>query len=465
MADMADSGTAAGRAQIGMTMLSQKQIPRHVIIGILANAAGESSIDPSAVEFPYMATTADGNGIGIFQWTYKSNKADVANHMGRSETDFSYQFTYAVTNASQWGPRPDIAAKYNITFQQFLTNKSTDDEFLTLAWFYCWERPAVQNDGAGLARLDKLKSYFNGDLSKLKGGNSASASSNSGSKCGSTGSGSSNQQEAALWIYPKSGWVVTQGAHQPGTSAFQDHVHSQAWDWTVNGSDNNPIYAPFSGTAYAGEKTGIVTSAWHAVIVISDVKITTSGGQSGYAFFYTQHSNTAPVLGKVKQGQLISHTGSSPAGYVTGDHAHIVCGLLSAPSLSLVKAADMGDGQGYNGHDWSIYGDIAMKEDFDEGTNLPTYVSKYNQWQVGKFFCFTTKDVSNNANSDWGQPFLINMSKSKSLPVSKYSGNGDSSSNSTQTEDDTCYDDSASKSWFFLQNVKNSRIGNTGINY
>lgn len=163
------------------------------------------------------------------------------------------------------------------------------------------------------------------------------------------------------------------------------HCCGTATDW-VGSYAEYPYYAPFScHRIYQSSDT---------CVYLSDSEVWTPSGLQYVSIGFT-HDNNPPAETHFNQGDLIGHTGT--AGFVTGDHVHIVCS--TATSWQYV---DSGQTCGSGSHCYYVAGNRYIYEmlfitgdeqiintrgmDFTvyDGVNPPVIMYKFKWWLSAK---------------------------------------------------------------------------------
>lgn len=163
------------------------------------------------------------------------------------------------------------------------------------------------------------------------------------------------------------------------------HCCGTATDW-VGSYFTYPYYAPFScSRIYQSSDT---------CAYISDSEVWTPSGLMYMTIGFT-HDNNPPAQTHFNQGELIGHTGT--AGFVTGDHVHIVCSRATS-----WQYIDSGLTCGSGSHCYYVYGNEpiykmlyitgdeaiinlrGMQFEIFDGADPPVVMYKFKWWFAAK---------------------------------------------------------------------------------
>ena len=295
-------------AQLVVNFLLKKNWSKKAICAILGNMRHESSVNPNMYEFNY-DWSAD-RGFGLVQWTPRSKYWNWALDNGYSESELRDgdaqldRIDYEVSQGIQWISTPN----YPLSYAEFRSGDGTL-EYLTRAFIWNYERPALEAGESSTP--DRIafaqKCYDTLDFS------------------GSGSGGNTIPDGYQLAKFPMDNIDISQGE-------FGDYTHTEprgeqlAIDFMARDKDNNwlheyPYYAPFDSEVID------IYNEWAQVIWRSTTKVFgVDGTKHDVVTYSTVHDwNYAQwsIGDKVKQGDLIGHTGDNGGGGGGGDHLHL----------------------------------------------------------------------------------------------------------------------------------------------
>lgn len=278
------------------------------ISATLGNMRHESSVNPNMYEY---GKAWEGDwGFGLVQWTPRSKYWNWALQNGYSESELRNgdaqlaRMDYEVDQGIQWISTPN----YPETYAQYRKSKKNLD-YLTNAFCWNYERPNLQ---AGIEsmpnRIAFAKKCFN-ELDWSGGG----------------GGNNSVPDGYQLAQFPMDNIDVSQGE-------YGDYTHTEArneqlaMDFMARDKDNNwlhqyPYYAPFDSEVID------IYHDWAQVIWRSTTKVFGVNGKRydviTYSTVHDWNYNQWSIGDRVKQGDLIGHTGDNGGGGGGGDHLHL----------------------------------------------------------------------------------------------------------------------------------------------
>ena len=295
-------------AQLVVNFLLKKNWSKKAICAILGNMRHESSVNPNMYEYNY-DWSAD-RGFGLVQWTPRSKYWNWALDNGYSESELRDgdaqldRIDYEVSQGIQWISTPN----YPLSYGEFRQGDGTL-EYLTRAFIWNYERPALEAGESSTP--DRIafaqKCYDTLDFS------------------GSGSGGNTIPDGYQLAKFPMDNIDISQGE-------FGDYTHTEprgeqlAMDFMARDKDNNwlheyPYYAPFDSEVID------IYNEWAQVIWRSTTKVFgVDGTKHDVVTYSTVHDwNYAQwsIGDKVKQGDLIGHTGDNGGGGGGGDHLHL----------------------------------------------------------------------------------------------------------------------------------------------
>ena len=295
-------------AQLVANFLVGKNWSKKAICAILGNMRHESSVNPNMYEYNY-DWSAD-RGFGLVQWTPRSKYWNWALDNGYSESELRDgdaqldRIDYEVNQGIQWISTPN----YPLSYASFRQGDGTL-EYLTRAFIWNYERPALEAGESSTP--DRIafaqKCYDTLDFS------------------GSGSGGNTIPDGYQLAKFPMDNIDISQGE-------FGDYTHTVprgeqlAMDFMARDKDNNwlheyPYYAPFDSEVID------IYNEWAQVIWRSTTKVFgVDGTKHDVVTYSTVHDwNYAQwnIGDRVKQGDLIGHTGDNGGGGGGGDHLHL----------------------------------------------------------------------------------------------------------------------------------------------
>lgn len=110
------------------------------IAAMLGNMRYEGELNPGQWQHGHAVEEmpAEGVGFGLVQWTPWTKYTLWAENYGDWRTNWNLQLDriqWECDNNQQWVQRHG----YTLTFKQFTESASTDIDWLTMAWFWCYE--------------------------------------------------------------------------------------------------------------------------------------------------------------------------------------------------------------------------------------------------------------------------------------------------------------------------------------
>ena len=294
--------------QLVANFLLEKGWTPEAISATLGNMRHESSVNPNMYE--YGKDWSGDWGFGLVQWTPRSKYWNWALNNGYSENQLRdgdaqlARMDYEVNQGIQWISTPN----YPETYAQYRKSKKNLN-YLTNAFCWNYERPNLQKGIESMpARIAFAKKCFNSlDWS-------------------GTGTPSNSVPDGyQLAVFPMDNIDISQGE-------YGDYTHTVgrneqlAMDFMARDASNNwlhkyPYYAPFDSEVID------IYHDWAQVIWRSTTKVFgVDGTRHDVITYSTVHDwnyNQWSIGDRVKQGDLIGHTGDNGGGGGGGDHLHL----------------------------------------------------------------------------------------------------------------------------------------------
>lgn len=276
------------------------------ISATLGNMRHESSVNPNMYE--YGKAWADDWGFGLVQWTPRSKYWDWALQNGYSESELRDgdaqldRMDYEVNQGIQWISTPN----YPETYAQYRKSKK-NLEYLTNAFCWNYERPNLQK---GIESMPNRIAFAKKCFAQLDW---------------TGGSNNSVPDGYQLAQFPMDNIDISQGEWGSYTHTEQ-RGEQLAIDFMARDSDNNwltqyPYYAPFDSEVID------IYHDWAQVIWRSTTKVFGVNGKRydviTYSTVHDWNYNQWSIGDRVKQGDLIGHTGDNGGGGGGGDHLHL----------------------------------------------------------------------------------------------------------------------------------------------
>lgn len=276
------------------------------ISATLGNMRHESSVNPNMYE--YGKAWADDWGFGLVQWTPRSKYWNWALQNGYSESELRDgdaqldRMDYEVNNNIQWISTPN----YPETYAQYRRSKKNLD-YLTNAFCWNYEKPNLQ---AGIQSMPDRIAFAKKCFNQLDwtGGNNNSVP---------------DGYQLAQFVMDNID--ISQGEWGSYTHTEQ-RGEQLAIDFMARDEDNNwlhryPYYAPFDSEVID------IYHDWAQIIWRSTTKVFGVNGKRydviTYSTVHDWNYNQWSIGDRVKQGDLIGHTGDNGGGGGGGDHLHL----------------------------------------------------------------------------------------------------------------------------------------------